>query len=56
VAAAVKPVSGERARPATALQAADEGRAASLLIHGGAGVAKSALLEDTATRARGTAY
>ena len=43
---------GRAARPAAALQAADEGRAASLLIHGGAAVGESALLKDTETASR----
>lgn len=36
------------------LDAAREGRAASVVIRGGAGMGKSALLDDTAARARGT--
>ena len=43
----------ERARLAAALESAHEGRATCLLIRGGAGVGKSALLEDTAARASG---
>ncbi len=43
----------EQAHLAAALEAAKEGRAASLLLRGGAGVGKTALLEDTAASARG---
>ena len=43
----------ERARLAQILEAAHAGRASSLLIRGGAGMGKSALLGDTATRASG---
>src|SRR4051794_5715718 len=43
----------ERARLAAMVAAARGGRAAGVLIRGGAGVGKSALLEDTAAHARG---
>ena len=45
----------ERARLTAVLEDAHAGRATTLLIRGGAGVGKSALLEDTAAHARGVA-
>src|SRR3954468_6104235 len=41
----------ERARRAAVLQAAEDGRATTVLIRGEPGIGKSALLEDTAARA-----
>src|SRR3954452_4878861 len=42
---------GERARLASMLQGAREGRATTVLVRGEPGMGKSALLEDTAARA-----
>ena len=43
----------ERDQLAQLLEAGRGGRASSLLVRGGAGMGKSALLDDTAARARG---